>query len=26
LRFAYFEGRIPTGPTGKFEEFVCNVS
>ena len=25
LRFAYFEGRLPTGPSGKFEEFVCNV-
>ena len=25
LRFSYFEGRLPTGPRGKFEEFVCNV-
>jgi len=25
LRFSYFEGRLPTGSSGKFEEFVCNV-
>ena len=25
LRFDYFENRIPTGPSGKFEEFVCAV-
>jgi phenylacetate-CoA ligase len=26
LRFAYFEAKIPAGPTGKFEEFICKVS
>lgn len=26
LRFTYFDERIPTGPTGKFEEFVCRVA
>ena len=26
LRFAYFEGEIPRGPGGKFEEFVCRAS
>jgi phenylacetate-coenzyme A ligase PaaK-like adenylate-forming protein len=25
LRFSYFDGRLPTGSRGKFEEFVCNV-
>jgi phenylacetate-CoA ligase len=25
LRFAYFDGRLPVGRSGKFEEFVCNV-
>lgn len=25
LRFVYFEGRIPAGPRGKFEEFVSQV-
>ncbi len=25
LRFTYFEGRIPAGPTGKFEEFICTI-
>jgi phenylacetate-CoA ligase len=25
LRFTYFAERIPAGPTGKFEEFVCRV-
>jgi phenylacetate-CoA ligase len=25
LRFVYFEGRIPAGPRGKFEEFVSRV-
>jgi phenylacetate-CoA ligase len=25
LRFVYFDGRIPRGPTGKFEEFICAV-
>lgn len=25
LRFAYFDGEIPRGPGGKFEEFVCRV-
>jgi len=25
LRFSYFYERFPIGPTGKFEEFVCNV-
>jgi phenylacetate-CoA ligase len=25
-RFSYFEGRIPTGPNGKFEEFKSLVS
>jgi len=26
LRFAYFDGALPRGPNGKFDEFVCNVS
>ncbi len=26
LRFVYFEGQIPRGPGGKFEEFVCELS
>jgi len=26
LRFVYFEGHIPRGPGGKFEEFVCELS
>ena len=26
LRLLYLEGRIPTGPSGKYEEFVCNVT
>ncbi|MGD9538140.1 MAG: phenylacetate--CoA ligase family protein [Alphaproteobacteria bacterium] len=26
LRFSYFEGSIPAGPNGKFEEFVCRVA
>lgn len=26
VRFTYFEGRIPTGPNGEFEEFVCKVA
>ncbi|HTX50101.1 MAG TPA: AMP-binding protein [Caulobacteraceae bacterium] len=25
IRFTYFTGRLPTGPSGKFEEFVCRV-
>lgn len=25
LDFAYFPDRLPTGPTGKLEEFVCKV-
>ena len=25
MRFTYFSGRLPAGPSGKFEEFVCNV-
>ncbi|HEY3798504.1 MAG TPA: hypothetical protein VGL58_09125 [Caulobacteraceae bacterium] len=25
LRFSYFEGRLPIGPNGKFEEFVSRV-
>ena len=25
LRFVYFSGRLPTGPGGKFEEFVCQA-
>jgi phenylacetate-CoA ligase len=25
MRFRYFEDRLPTGPSGKFEEFVCRV-
>jgi len=25
LRFVYFEGRIPAGPRGKFEEFISQV-
>jgi phenylacetate-CoA ligase len=25
VRFAYFEGALPRGPNGKFDEFVCNV-
>ncbi|HVP86342.1 MAG TPA: hypothetical protein VMS78_16595 [Rhizomicrobium sp.] len=25
LRFVYFDGRIPAGPRGKFEEFVSQV-
>ncbi len=25
LRFAYFDGALPRGPNGKFDEFVCNV-
>lgn len=25
LDFSYFDGRLPLGPTGKFEEFVCRV-
>jgi phenylacetate-CoA ligase len=25
LRFAYFDGKIPSGPTGKFEEFICKL-
>ncbi len=25
VRFTYFPTRIPTGPNGKFEEFVCKV-
>jgi phenylacetate-CoA ligase len=23
VEFVYFEGRLPVGPNGKFEEFVC---
>ena len=23
IAFAYFEGEIPRGPGGKFEEFLC---
>lgn len=26
IRFTYFAQRIPAGPTGKFEEFVCRVA
>ncbi len=26
LRFAYFEGELPRGANGKFEEFVCRAS
>ena len=26
LRFVYFDGALPRGPNGKFDEFVCNVS
>lgn len=26
LRFAYFEHRIPAGPGGKFEEFICRIA
>ncbi len=26
LRIAYFEGEIPRGPAGKFDEFVCAVN
>lgn len=26
LKFTYFEGELPRGPNGKFEEFVCLVS
>ena len=26
LRFAYFDGDIPRGPGGKFEEFVCLIA
>jgi phenylacetate-CoA ligase len=26
VRFAYVDGRIPSGPTGKYEEFVCRVA
>jgi phenylacetate-CoA ligase len=26
LRFTYFEGRIPAGPSGKFEEFICRLN
>ena len=26
MRFRYFEGRLPIGPSGKFEEFVCRVA
>lgn len=26
LRFAYFDGALPRGANGKFDEFVCNVS
>jgi phenylacetate-CoA ligase len=25
LRFVYFDGRIPAGPMGKFEEFICKL-
>ena len=25
LRFAYLAGRLPTGPGGKFEEFICRA-
>ena len=25
LELHYFEGRLPTGPNGKFDEFVCRV-
>ncbi len=25
LRFSYYADRIPSGPNGKFEEFVCRV-
>jgi phenylacetate-CoA ligase len=25
IRFSYFEGRLPLGPSGKFEEFMCKV-
>jgi phenylacetate-CoA ligase len=25
IRFAYFPDRLPTGPGGKFEEFVCKI-
>lgn len=25
LRFVYFEGTLPKGPSGKFEEFVCKA-
>ncbi len=26
LRFVYFEGTLPRGANGKFDEFVCNVA
>ena len=26
FRLSYLEGRIPTGPSGKYEEFVCSVT
>jgi phenylacetate-CoA ligase len=26
VRFTYVQGRIPAGPTGKYEEFVCRVA
>lgn len=25
LRFSYFDGKIPVGSTGKFEEFICRA-
>jgi phenylacetate-CoA ligase len=25
LSISYFDGRIPVGPSGKFEEFVCRA-
>jgi phenylacetate-CoA ligase len=25
IRFSYFDGTLPTGPGGKFEEFVCRI-
>jgi phenylacetate-CoA ligase len=26
LRFSYFDGALPRGPGGKFDEFVCKIS
>ena len=25
VRLSYFSGRIPSGPSGKYEEFVCDI-